>query len=61
MLKTALKGAICILIAASSLSAQINPNVFWTLLPANQMDEIIGEASNKIPESINPSVYLLWF
>ncbi|MBN2416380.1 M28 family peptidase [bacterium] len=35
---------LCISAAAT---AQINPGVYWTLLPEAQMDEIIGEASGE--------------
>jgi len=36
-----------ILFLAGHVNAQINPYVHWTLLPKDQMDEIIGEASGE--------------
>lgn len=42
------RGLWCTMILLTgSVIAQINPHVHWTLLPAHQMDEIIGEASGE--------------
>lgn len=42
-----LLSCLSILLLTASVSAQINPHVYWTLLPADQMYEIIGEASGE--------------
>ena len=37
----------CILVFAGMATAQITPWLYWTLLPKEQMDEIVGEASGE--------------
>ena len=39
-----------ILILTSTSHSQLTPWLYWTFLPESQMAEIIGEASNNIPE-----------
>ncbi len=39
--------AVSILLIAGTARAQMTPWLFWTLLPQEQMDEIIGEASGE--------------
>ncbi len=38
---------ICGLVLAAAVSAQYTPWLYWTFLPREQMDEIVGEASGE--------------